>query len=63
MGVGRGIREGQGLPLEFENSAKKGCFLSFQGEKTNFTTLISPTKILEKYLSGPPGQNLSDAHG
>jgi len=33
MGVGRGASE-----WIFELSAKKGCFLSFEWEKTNFTS-------------------------
>ena len=43
-------------------SAKKGCFLSFEWEKTNFTTFGPPRKILEKPLMAPPGKNPSDAH-
>jgi len=37
MGVGR--RTGEALdPLDFENFSKKGCFLSFEWKKSNFTT-------------------------
>jgi len=32
MGVGRGP-----CPLQFVNFSKKGCFLGFEWEKTNFT--------------------------
>jgi len=47
MGVGRGV---------LKISAGKGCFLSFEWEKTNFTTFGSPfgKKILEKCPSAPP---------
>ena len=55
MGVGRG--------QEFEKFCKKGCFLSFEWQKTNFTTFGRPLeKLLEKSTSGPPGKNLSNAH-
>jgi len=62
MGVGRGKRGGL-APLDFGNFSKKCCFLSFEWEKTNFTTFGPPTKILEKSLSAPSGKNPSDAHG
>jgi len=47
MGVGRGV---------LKISAGKGCFLSLEWEKTNFTTFGSPfgKKILEKCPSAPP---------
>jgi len=35
-------------------SAKKGCFLSFEWEKANFTTFDPPRKILEKSPNSPP---------
>jgi len=59
-GVGSGQR--WPFPLDFENFSKKGCFLSFEWEKTNLTTSVPPRKILEKALSGPPGRNSPDAH-
>jgi len=35
--------EGGDRPVvDFENSSKKGCFLSFEWEKTNFTTSAPP---------------------
>jgi len=37
MGVGRGGR-GALLPWILKFSTKKGCFLSFEKEKSNFTT-------------------------
>jgi len=43
MGIRRRT-EGQGLS-DFKNFTKKGCFLSFQREKTNFT----PSSPLQKY--------------
>jgi len=36
MGVGR--RAGGVASQDFENFGKKGCFLSFEWEKTNFAT-------------------------
>jgi len=52
MGVGRW---GRGHPWILKISAKKGCFLSFEWEKTNFTTFSPPRKILplEKILPAP----------
>jgi len=45
-------------------SAKKGCFLGFEGEKSKFTTFGSPWMKFGKTLSTPPpGKNPSDAHG
>jgi len=41
---------GQGHPLDFEKFSKKGCFLDFECEKTNFTT-FGPT--LEKFWKNP----------
>jgi len=49
--------------LDFENFTKKGCFLSCEWEKSNFTTLAPPGKILEKSPGGPPWKNHSDARG
>jgi len=59
-----GVRRGRlGPPLDFKILAKKGCFLSFQGEK-----LISPLLApLQEFWKNPlvalPGNNSSDAHG
>jgi len=44
MGVGTGDR-GALSPLDFENFSKKGCFLSVECEKTNFSTFGPPKKI------------------
>jgi len=52
-----GVKRGGGGPrstLDFENFNKKGCFLSYDWEKTNFTTFVSPGKIWEKSPGGPP---------
>jgi len=49
-GGGRGLL----TPMEFENFSKKGSFLSFEWEKTNFTTFCPPTKILKNPLVAPP---------
>jgi len=56
-------RMGQGLPCILKISTKKGCFLSVEWEKTNFTTFGS-LKNFGKITSCPPpfGKNLSDAH-
>jgi len=35
-------------PLHFEIFGKKGCFLSFEWEKSNFTTSAPPWKNLGK---------------
>jgi len=51
------LEGGQGVltPLDFENFSKKGCFLSFDWEKSNFTTFGSlPRKILKKSPSATP---------
>jgi len=60
------LEGGQGVltPLDFENFSKKGCFLSFDWEKSNFTTFGSlPRKILKKIPQcHPPGKDSSDAH-
>ena len=47
----------------FKILAQNGCFLSFQGEKTNFATFSSLTKILEIALVAHPGKNPSDTCG
>jgi len=59
MGVERG---GLGSWI-FKITAKKGCYLSLQGEKTNFTTFSPPTKILENSLVALRWQNPSNTHG
>ena len=51
MGAERG-RGGQG-PLDFENLAKQGCFLSLRREETDFTTFGPLRKILKKSPCGP----------
>jgi len=61
MGVGRRGR-GPWPPLDFEISAKKHCFLSFEQEKTNFTTFVPHRKITENPLVLPPGKNPYHAH-
>jgi len=61
MGVGRGAG-GPRPPLHFENFSKKGCFLSFEWEKINFTTFAPLEKIWKNSLVLPPGKNPSDAH-
>ena len=43
-----GEGQGAGLPLDFEIFSKKGCSLSFEREKSNFTTFGPPWKNLEK---------------
>ena len=40
--------QGDQGPLIFENCSKKGCFLSFEWEKTNFTTFGLPWKNFGK---------------
>jgi len=59
MGVGRG---GARAPWVLKISAKKGCFLSFEWEKTNFTTFAPPLEKFWKIPRCAPGKNLSDAH-
>jgi len=51
------------LPWILKLFSKKGCILSFEWEKTKFTTLLLHGKILEKSPIGPPRKNPSDAHG
>jgi len=50
-----GVRRGGGLghPLDFEIFSKKGCFLSFERDKSNFTNLGSPWKNLGKIPQCP----------
>jgi len=58
---GRG--QGPLSPLYLENFRQKGCFLSFEWEKTNFTTFVPLLeKILEKIECSPGGRSSSDAH-
>jgi len=33
------------IPLDFENLSKKGCFLSFEWETTNFTFLVGSMSL------------------
>jgi len=42
----KGARGGQGPP-DFDNVSKKGYFIDFEWEKTNFTTFGSPWKNLK----------------
>jgi len=63
MGVAKGGAEGAKAPpwiLKF--LVKKGNFLNFWLKKQNSLLLASPGKILEKSLSAPPWEHLSDAH-
>jgi len=62
MGVGK--RGGGALaPWILKSPAKKGCFLSFEGEKSNFDTFGPPLeKNWKNTLATPPGKNPSDAH-
>ena len=61
MGVGRGGK-GAETTLDIHNFSKKGYFLSFEWEKTNFTTFGLPLeKTLEESTIGP-GKNPCDAH-
>jgi len=50
MGVGRGAAVALALPWILKFSAKEGCFLSFEWEKSNFTTFGHP---LEKFRKNP----------
>ena len=60
----KGGQGGLGALLDFENFNKKGCFLSFEREKPNFTTFGPRCKNFENIpWCPPPGKNLSDAHG
>jgi len=46
-------RRGRGA-LDFGNISKKGCFLSFEWEKTNFTIFGPPLeKLWKNYLEAP----------
>ena len=61
VGVGRGA---EGLaPLDFLNFSRKGCFRSFEWEKTNFITFDPPRKILGMSPSASPWKNSSETHG
>jgi len=53
MGVGRGSRGALAPSWILKISAKKGCFLSFEWDKINFTTFSPPRKILEKSPNTP----------
>jgi len=52
MIVGRG-RTGTLVPWILKISVKKGCFLSFEWEKSNLTTFCPPRKILDRSHSAP----------
>ena len=57
------LEGGEPRPLDFKMFSKKHCFLSFELEKTNFTTFgSSHRKFLEKTLVATTGKNPSDAH-
>ena len=58
MGVGRGGR-GPLTTWILKSLAKKGYFLSFEWEKTNFTTFNPPWKNFWKYPSVPPWKKSS----
>jgi len=46
---------GVGCPLGFEKFQQKRCFLSFEREKTNFTTFAPlPEKVWKNPLVAPP---------
>ena len=47
----KGEQGGQGPLLDFEIFSKKGCFLSFEWEKTNFTSF---SLSLEKFWKNHP---------
>ena len=54
MVVGKWAGEDQ-APLDFENYSKKGCLLSFEQEKQNFTTFVPPwKKFCENSPVAPP---------
>jgi len=56
--------EGRLAPLDFEIFSKKGCFLSFERQKSNFTTFGPPLEELRKNpLVVPYWKNPSDAQG
>ena len=57
MGVGRGTR-GPWSHLDLKNLSKKGCFLSFKWEKTNFTTFGLSWKNFGKIRRWPLLQNV-----
>jgi len=62
MGVGRKGQGGSRPSVDFEIFSKKDCFLSFEWEKSNFTTLVPPEKFRENPLMAPTVNNPSDAH-
>jgi len=49
-----GVERGALSLLDFEFFSKKGYFLSFEREKTNFATFGPPRKILKKSPNAPP---------
>jgi len=53
MGVGKGGKEAK-APLDLKNFRKKGCFLSVEWEKTNFTIFGPPWKKFGKNPCAPP---------
>ena len=57
-------RKGEPCPLYFENFSKNGCFLTFEWEKTSFTTFSPPRKISKKSPNAPLEKILPTAvHG
>jgi len=52
-GVPRWLRAWSEGGQELENFSKKRCFLSFEWQKTNFTTFGHPRKIFGKIHSRP----------
>ena len=58
-----GPRKGRPCPtLDFEISEKIGCFLSFEWEKSNFTTFGHPLEKFRKSPLMPPPLENSDAY-
>jgi len=54
---------GPWTPWILKISAKNGCFLSFEWEKSNFITFDPPLETVWKNpLMALPGKNPSDAH-
>ena len=49
-------------PLDFEYFSKKGCFRSFEWEKTNFTIFATPQEKFWKNLLVDPAKDPSDDH-
>jgi len=59
----KGGRGGPWFHWILKLASKKGCFFSFEWEKTNFTIFAHPLeKFWKNPLVLPPGKNLSDAH-